>query len=222
MMDKASNESSRASGSSQSFSQPSHLCQACLSVLARDKLELKRWYPHHTSLDSFIEASHTSCYVCSHLFSDLDIDERKNLKRVAQGKAPDERTSNEIYWGYYPSDFIENLPDPVKKGDHSRVLDNQTIYWASFTMMQLTTWSAWEASYANLGDATYWLIRVRLNSMYEAYIPLHLTAYRSSLRELWKNVEFQLSSTLHAPLVLTQRGMLTIALTRRHTTADQK
>lgn len=209
MMNKASDKTPHTSGGSRSSSQPSHLCQACLSVLARDNLELTKWYPHHSSLDSFIETSHTRCYVCSYLFSSLDIDDQQNLKLLATGKVPDQKAVNKkVIVGSDFSDFRETHPDPVKRDASFRESFGQTTSWVSFTMVKLTQWEAWGPLDANNPrDAAYWQIQVRLNPMYEAYVPPHLKAHRSSLKELWTTVGFDLRSTAHAPLVLTQQGM---------------
>lgn len=214
---KAIDQTSRASGSSRSSSQPSHLCQACLSVLSRDSLELTKWYPHHRSLDSFTEASHTRCHVCSYLFSSLDVDDQENLELLAAGRVPDRKAiDKKVIVGSDFSDLTETHPDPARRDAYFRDSFGQTTSWASFTMMKLKQWEAWGPLDANNPrHAAYWQIQVRLNPMYEAYIPPRLKAHRSSLKELWKTVGFSLSSTAHAPLVLTQQGTWIGALTRR-------
>lgn len=205
---EATDQTSRASGSSRSSSQPSHLCQACLSVLSRDSLELTKWYPHHRSLDSFTEASHTRCYVCSYLFSSLDVDDQENLELLAGGRVPDRKAiDKKVIVGSDFSDLTETHPDPTKRDAYFRGSFGQTTSWVSFTMMKLKQWEAWGPLDANNPrHAAYWQIQVRLNPMYEAYIPTHLKTHRNSLKELWKTVGFSLSSTAHAPLILTQQG----------------
>ncbi|KAG6357544.1 hypothetical protein INS49_013421 [Diaporthe citri] len=80
-------------------------------------------------------------------------------------------------------------------------------------MMKLIQWEAWGPLDANNPrDAAYWQIQVRLNPMYEAYIPTHLKAHRSSLKKLWKTVGFDLSSMAQAPLVLTQQEFREVGL----------
>lgn len=206
-MDEATDETSRASSSSQSFGQTPHLCEACLSVLARDNLELTRYYPHHSNLEAFIEAYHTRCYVCSYLFSLLkDVGDQENLELLARGKPPDEKIINKHrVVSVHLTDFRENHPDPVQRAARFREHYDQPTSFVSFTMMRLRRWDSWgPLDPNNPRDAAYWQIQALLNPMYEAYIPPPLTAYRSSLRDLWKNVSFDIDSK--SPLVLTQQG----------------
>lgn len=185
-----------ASGSSQSFSQPPHLCQACLSVLERDNLELKKVYPHHLSVKAFIEACYTGCFICSNLLSKLDIDDQENLMLLAEEKVPDRKIANKMIRHWVDvSEFREKYSDPVERDARFRKNYGEPTSWISFTMMNLTQW---------LG---YFNIQIQLNPMYEAYHPSHLSACRSSLKTLWKTVQMDWTRNNQQALVFTQQGM---------------
>lgn len=63
-------------------SQASHLCQACLSVLTMDELEVGKTYPHHNCLKSFLDAHQMRCYICSPLLGAISEDELKTLRTI--------------------------------------------------------------------------------------------------------------------------------------------
>lgn len=197
-MDQATDDTSPASDStSQTFSQPSHLCQACLSVITRDDLVGSRYYPHHSSLDSFVQAALEGCYHCSQLLASLDVNDRENLMLLAEGKPPDEKTVKKSrVWNISPpTEWAEKYPDPVERRARFRKFYSQTTSWVSFTMMCLTI------------SELFWEISATLNPMYEEYIPPHLLAYRSSLVELWKNVQDAWQHEYEAPLIVPRRGV---------------
>lgn len=197
-------ENSCASGTSQASSQPPHLCQACLSVLKRDNLELKKVYPHHTSVKAFIEACYTRCLICSNLLSKLDIDDQENLMLLAEGKVPDRKIANKMIRHWVDvSEFREKYSDPAERDARFRKNYGEPTSWISFTMMNLTQW---------LG---YFNIQIQLNPMYEAYHPSHLSAYRSSLKTLWKTVSMDWMMESKQALVFTQQGMWAVALMPR-------
>lgn len=198
MMDN--NEDSCASGSSQSSSQPPHLCQACLSVLERDNLELKKVYPHHPSVKAFIEACSMKCFICSNLLSKLDIDDQENLMLLAEGKVPDRKIANKMirHWEDL-SEFREKYSDPVERDSRFRKNYGEPSSWISFTMMDLTHW--WPKSRGPHN------IQIQLNPMYEAYHPPHLSAYRSSLKTLWRTVQMDWTNNSQPALAFTQQGM---------------
>lgn len=202
-------QNSSASGSCRSFSQPPHLCQACLSVLERDNLEIKEYFPHHTSLEAFVEACFTRCSFCSYLLSLLDNDDQNNLMLLAAGKVPGRNAINkQVKHGDDVSEFTETHSDPVERDALFRDQFGQTTSWASFTMMQLTGWLPWAVG----PHGNYWRVQVKLNPLYEGYIPPHLTAYRSPLKQLWKAVDYDWTSARYPALVLTQQGIITVSL----------
>lgn len=124
---------------------------------------------------------------------------------LTAGKVPDSDIkviNKPIRHGPDVSEFAETYSDPIERGARFREQFGQTTSWVSFTMMQLTKW---------LG---YWRIRVELNPLYEAYIPPHLRTRRSSLKKLWITVGFDWNSTKWTALVLTQKGLFIVALTR--------
>lgn len=195
-MDQVTDDTSPASdSSSQTFSQPSHLCQACLSVITRDDLVGGRYYPHHSSLDTFVQAALDGCYHCSQLLASININDREDIILLAKGKAPKEKTVKKR-WDVAPiTEWAEKYPDPVEREARFRELYRQTTSWVSFTMMGLII--------PNL----LWRTVAQLNPMYEEYIPPHLLAYRSSLVRLWGNVRGDWESKYKAPFIVPHRGV---------------
>lgn len=67
----------------------SRLCCACLSALTREGLETHVLYPHHDSIQSFIEAKNRQCYVCAYMFRLLPEEVRDSFGLLAEGTVPD-------------------------------------------------------------------------------------------------------------------------------------
>lgn len=116
---------------------------------------------------------------------------------LATGKAPDEKI---IKWKKVPhgidiTEFTEKYSDPVERAAHipDRHGMRSNVSFVSFTTMRLT-----------LFEDRFWYLHVRLNPMYDAYIPPHLGAYRSSLKELWKNVAY---ARVNPPWIIPQQGV---------------
>lgn len=188
-MDKATDDSARPSGgSSQPFSQPSRLCRACSSVLERQDLELQKFYPHHSSLAGFIEAADEGCYVCSQLFSSLQIWCQENLRLLAVGKPPVEDSIDKsvLIHGQIIA-FPEIYSDQVARDARFRDMYGQPSF-VSFTMMKLVHIPCEGGEERETYKMGYWRITVKESLMYEAYLPPHLGAYHSSLKLLWKCV----------------------------------
>lgn len=134
-MDTVTGEISPEPGSRQSPSHSTRLCPACLSVLARDDLEVDRNYPHHDTLRAFVEASDMRCYVCSWLVSKLCEHAQSILRRLAKGTNPHHLIVEE---GETTDTGASDRR--VRATDHLRDVNElcaQTVPWVSFTTMRI-------------------------------------------------------------------------------------
>lgn len=179
-MEHTTDKNSPTSGSGQSTSQPSRLCQACLSVLKRDGLELETYYPHHSTLRAFIEASKIRCYVCSWILSQVPENDQRILERLAQGKAPDYMTVEE------DENTDTGVSDPRAKlrdclRDRFGAWD-ESVSWDSFTAMEIRPW---------VGSQDCRRISVYLNPSHEGYFPLDTRVHDTFLSNYWKALAFK-------------------------------
>lgn len=176
-MDKMAGGISPKSDSGQSASQP-RLCQACLSVLARDDCEARRSYPHHSTLRAFIEAaSNIRCYVCSWLLSHLDEDEQIVLRRLAEGITADdmivEEDENTDTGVSDPrAELLDCVRDVIGTWDES-------VSGVSFTAMRIGALDDSEGCRK---------ISVYLSPSYEGYFPLDTGVYDNLLKKYWKSL----------------------------------
>lgn len=171
-------------------SQPSHFCQACLSALTMDELEVGKTYPHHRSLRSFLDAHQMKCYICSHLLHFISEHEHKALQLLAEGK----------------------MPEPTYDDSDSSLSDHSSLPSTHETMDGLEhLWRfACGGSYVSLtglgihsfGDTME--IKIRLNPAYDEALPAGIKLYEAT-PSIWNRVS---KSLLHArpPLIITPKG----------------
>lgn len=182
----------RAAHSGQSPRQLSRLCQACLSVLTSENLELREVYSHHNDLKGFVVASRMRCYICSWLFAALSQDSQERLGLLAEGRLPGDmvvRGANLID-GRDFSDERAKLSDFIQKNvtPSMRKKPSEDETGASFTVMEI--------------EPRPWIpktISVLLNPSYEGYFPLLIPVYDGWLRELWETVTSELSTIESTP-----------------------
>lgn len=176
-MDTVIPEISPESGRGQSSSQPTRLCQACLSVLARDDLEVGRDYPHHSTLKAFVEASDMTCYVCSWLLSQIWVKHRNILGQLAEGTTPHHMIVEEgETTDTGASDPRAELIDRLRIGNE---MSGESVSWGSFTTMRIEAPDIYESCYQ---------ISAYLNPSYEGYFPLERGAYDTLLKKLLDNI----------------------------------
>lgn len=209
-MDKVTGEISPKSGSGQSATKPSRLCQACLSVLGRDGCELNKSYPHHSTLRAFIEAaSNMRCYVCSWLLSQVHEDDQSILRRLAEGITPDhviveedESTDTGV------SDSRAELLDDVRNAIGTW---SNSISRVSFTVIRIGILVI---------PNRYRSISVYLSSSYEGYFPLNTGVSDSSSKKCWQKLALN-GVWVNKLIITSQEGksILTPATTR-HNFAD--
>lgn len=192
MMDIVTGEPGRASDSGQSTSQSSRLCQACLSVFMRDELEVGfDYFPHHSSLDAFIEAAQARCYICSSVFLSLPSDKQESLRLLASGKEPNQTSLEKKQLGtginsFSPEKHMHSFRDDLE----GRLLRGR-MRFVSFTGMGFF--------WPSRDDPVD--IRVRLNPLYETYFPPQMAATRDSLRKMWVEVADHLSTDVCTPFI---------------------
>lgn len=88
-MEETANATPHVSEETSLDNQPSYLCQACVSALTMDELEVGRTYPHHGSLRSFLDAHQMGCYICSRLLHRISEHDHYSLQLLAEGKMPE-------------------------------------------------------------------------------------------------------------------------------------
>lgn len=205
-MDTGIGEVSPEPDSGQSPSQSTRLCQACLSVLAQDDLEVERDYPHHSTLKAFVEASDMRCYVCSWLLSQVHEDDQSILRQLAEGIVPH----------HWPK-IVEKgettdtgAPDPrAELKDRLRKVigtSGETVSWVSFMTMRI------EAPADSEGGCK---ISAYLNPSYEGYFPLHGRIHDILLKNYW--IVLSINSVWEDKLIITSykgKSILTQTLTR--------
>lgn len=198
----------------QSASQPSRLCQACLSVLERDGLELGTCYPHHSTMRGFVEASNTRCYVCSYLLSRLQRHWPQSLRvileQLAEGEALDrifvEEDEDIISGVSYPrADLRSCLRDVIETWDES-------VSWVSFTVMRIE---------ARVGSEDYRRVSVYLNPSHEGYFPLDTGVYDNLLWDYWRFLATRMPWTDRL-LLTSHEGISILTLTTPRHLADQE
>lgn len=194
-MDGVADEPSPASSTKQSTSQPSLLCQACQSVLTRDKLNFDEFHPHHSSLETFIEASGVRCYICSWLFSGLSVDTQDSLRLLVEGRLQDNMNMEEAQItdggiSNSKTEFLDHIGGRMTKWDKS-------VSWVSFTGMQIVS-----------TRGPYLQVWVQLNPLYTGYFPLKTNIYDKSLKAMWEKVANHTTQPRSAPLIITHQGLL--------------
>lgn len=176
-MDTATSEISPNSGSGQTPSQPTRLCQACLSVLTRDDLEVGKDYPHHSTLRALVEASNTRCYVCSWLLSQLWEYDQNVLRQLAEGRTPhhmivEEDGTTNTGASDQRTELIDHLRDAIGKRGES-------VSCISFTTMRIEDPFIYETCHK---------ISAHLNPSYEGYFPLDREVYDTLLKNYWQRL----------------------------------
>lgn len=179
---------------------PSRLCQACLSVLTRDDLEIAKLYAHHIDLKGFVEASRMKCYICSWVFAGLSQDVQEALRLLAEGKIPANVITHKVE------------PGIGRKSDHRTRLRNyledywvegggvgpgNDLSWLSLIGMKIQPSSAGQP---------HMEILVLLNPFYEVYFPLTTTVDDEWICNLWKTVREEISSPIRKPMIITDEG----------------
>lgn len=174
--DTMTDESGCAPDSRQSTSQSSRLCLACHSVFERDELEAGcYYYPHHSSLISFIKAAQAGCYVCSSIFFSLPIDSQESLRLLAAGKEPNQmslektqfRTNIKSYSPETNMKILQRYLENLHRGGRIR--------FVSFTMIGFGC----RTPRASVD------IYMNLNPLYEMYFPPQMEAYSESIMKMW-------------------------------------
>lgn len=209
-MDTVTGETSPESGSEQPSSQPTRLCQACLSVLARDNLEVERDYPHHSTLRAFVEASNTKCYVCSWLLSQVWEDYRNTLGQLAEGITPhymivEEGETTDTGASDLRAELIYQLRK-VNAFQKVNETSGESVSWVSFTTMRIEAPASYESCCK---------ISAYLNPSYEGYFPLDREIYNRLLRDYW--LRLAINSVWTNKLIITSyegESILTLTITR--------
>lgn len=203
-MDTVTNVISPKSGSRQSPTQSTRLCQACLSVLARDDLEVERNYPHHGTLRAFVEASDMRCYVCSWVLSPLPENGQSILRLLAKGTNPHHMIVEE-----------GKTTDPGASDPRAKLIDRlrkiigargESVSWVSFTTMRIEAPTDFEG---------YRKISAYLNPSYEGYFPLDWVFYDDFLKDYW--IRLSINSLWTKKLIITScegESILTLTITR--------
>lgn len=177
--------------------QPSHLCQACLSVLASD-VKIEKVYPHHIDLKDFIEASQVKCYICSWIFTHLPSSSQENLLLLARENISDQAIASKA--ASSPSSLLRaELLDNIRNGAIERKW-YEGVAWASLTSMKIENRSE-----------KYLSISVLLNPFYENYFPSTTRFSDSWLRDVWATVKNGMRLLIGEFIIITQ-SMLTPAL----------
>lgn len=199
-------------GCGQSAGQSSRLCQACLSVLEQDGLNLGIFYPHHSTMRDFIKASNTRCYVCSDLLSRFQklwpqlmvifeqLAEGEALDRIFVGKDADKiRSVSDSR-----AELRSCLRDVIETWDES-------VSFVSFTVMRIK---------ARVGSEDYRRVSVYLNPSHEGYFPLDTGVYDNFLWDYWRFLATR--ELWHDRLLLTSHeGISILTLTTTRHLADQ-
>lgn len=172
-------------------SKPSQLCQACVSALTMDKLEVGRTYPHHKNLRSFLDAHQMKCYICSHLL-DLNFEDvHKALQLLAEGK----------------------IPEPTNAGSDSSLSDASSLfptYNFMDEMEQLWEDNNREGSFVSLTglrvriDENLTEIVICLNPAYDEALPGGIKFYEAA-PSIWKDVSYSVPY-VDAPVIITAEG----------------
>lgn len=188
---KATDEECPAPGSAQSSSQPSRLCQACLSVLTRDGLEVWGSYDHHRSPKSLVDAARAMCCICSPLFSSLPPDEQRGLVQLAEGRIPD--------WCEHSGPENSNSPVHVRSAGDAEwpYYDNGTS-WGSITKMKLKQ---------PFISSKYLQVLVYISEFDEVSFPPHMTVNCSTLEDMWREISLHLYARHETPLIVDRQGI---------------
>lgn len=200
MKRKAIDEAYPASGSTQSSGQPSRLCQACLSVLTRDDLELCKNYHHHKNPKSLVEAAHAMCYACSPLFWSLPPDAQRSLEQLAEGRMPD----GLAFPKRYTNSHEESGPDDSNSPNHVYSARDEWAYYDNDTSWGSVTWICVKPSTPESLKIDVGLRR------FEAFSSLlHTNVYYNTIREMWERIKHcsNLIVGLETPLVIDCRGI---------------
>lgn len=190
----------RASGSGQSRGQPSHLCQACLSVLTRDDLELNKLYPHHKDVKALVEASRMRCYICSWLLVNLPTDAQEGLDLLAEGKMPDDTVVQEARpISRFTSDTRGGTLDYIQNYTRGKLGEGE--FWVSFTNLKIVK------LFRRSPEVAFCL-----NPLYDGYIPSTTRVYDTWLSNIWLSVLGDICNRRNVLAIITPQGMLIFAL----------
>lgn len=168
----------RTSGSGQSASQSSRLCHACLSVLKRKSFHYSRCYPHHVSLQAFIEASRMKCDICSWMLSVLPESDQETLSVLSEG-----RISNNMI----ATDSDGSISESRSRLKDSLQMRQDWLKWdsmVSFTGIQIRCLRGWE--YHKSAQAT---LHIYLNPSYQGYFLPSRRVYDGWLRGFWEDMD---------------------------------
>lgn len=146
-------------------SQASHLCQACLSALTMDDLEVGRIYPHHSSVRSLLDAHRRRCYLCSPRLRSMRDENLEILQLLAEGKMPD------------PTDGSSSLPTHGDLSSACNTRDEIRRLWIDGVRKDGFV-SLTGLSIKSHDDYIMW-IEIRLNPDYDAALPGGINLYEA-------------------------------------------
>lgn len=172
-------------GDGHSSNQLCRLCRACQSVLTRDDLQVDEAYLHHSSLDDFIEAKHTNCYICSHLFLSLhSIPEeiQEVLRLAADVQTPDSVIEEET----------QSMNDNTSELRHDFA---QPIPWSDVKLRGKALGGSCTCLRIQRPRRSYLELLCFLNPFYEGFFPLNTMDFNYSLSGLWKDLRLALFKT---------------------------
>lgn len=203
-MDTVTGEILSESGSGQSPSQSTRLCQACLFVLAQDNLEVRKNYRHHSTLRAFVEASNMRCYVCSWLLSQVHEDDRSVLVQLAEGIIPHHMIVEE--GKTTDTDASDPRAELIDRLRYFNEEESEGVSWVSFTTMRIEAPTDCEGCYK---------ISAYLNPSYEGCFSLDRGVHDTLLKNYW--IARSVNRVWSEKLVITSyegKSILTPIITR--------
>lgn len=187
-MEEPANATPHVSEETSLDNQPSHLCQACVSALTMDELEVDRIYPHHRSLRSFLDAHQMGCYICSRLLHRISDHDHYSLQLLAEGKMPEPAHGDP---DCSPSDrrFLRSTHRTMNRIERGWRLRAHGGSFVSLTGLRID----------DLME-----IEIRLNPAYDGALSAGKKLYEAA-PSIWKDV----ADSFHyadAPVIITAKG----------------
>lgn len=171
--------------------QPSHLCQACLSALTMDELEVGRTYPHHRSLRSFLDAHQMGCYICSRLLHRISEHEHNSLQLLAEGKMP-EPTDGDSDCSPSDDNSLPSTREIMDEIEHEWRHEAHGGSYVSLTGLRIY----------NNDDLMQ--VAIRLNPAYDEALPAGVKMYEA-IPSIWKDVSDSIFY-VDGPVIITAKG----------------
>lgn len=174
-----------------------YLCQACLSILTMDGLEIGKPYSHHDSLKSLLAAHQMGCNICCRAFWGT---QAEDFMVLAEGSVPmtmpgykdhptdddNALSSSEIskrkiqdYWRR------TRFEETFRYTEDKETLISFTGLWISGGMNSLT-------------------VCMRLNPSYEEFIPIGMQTYQKVLWESWRFLAHRICEFCERQLITAQ------------------